>query len=308
MIQATGDHGANVSERHAKAQVGARSREQAVAPATILIVLSGALAGCATPPPANPAPEPTVTVLQAPSARPANYRDSIPGTLVEFEMVGVPGGTVTVDSAGVPRERRVPAFWIGRTEVTWNEYDVFAFRLDMSREAAAAASDAESRPSRPYGAPDRGYGHDGFAALAMTYEAAVAYAAWLSAKTGRTYRIPTDAQWTAAAAGTIDAASGLAAVAWHAPNSGDAPHRVASLRANGLGVHDMFGNLAEWVTGADGRPVVRGGSFLDGPAAVGIAARARQDSDWNSTDPQFPKSRWWLSDAPFVGFRIVREP
>jgi len=38
---------------------------------------------------------------------------------------------------------------------------------------------------------------------------------------------------------------------------------------------------------------------------VGPRARAGQTSAWNETDPQFPKSRWWLADAPFVGFRIV---
>ena len=54
--------------------------------------------------------------------------------------------------------------------------------------------------------------------------------------------------------------------------------------------------------------MVRGGSWNDPPNFVGPTARARQTSDWNETDPQFPKSRWWLADAPFVGFRIVREP
>ena len=41
---------------------------------------------------------------------------------------------------------------------------------------------------------------------------------------------------------------------------------------------------------------------------VGAASRRVQDASWNETDPQLPKSRWWLSDAPFVGFRLVREP
>jgi hypothetical protein len=37
------------------------------------------------------------------------------------------------------------------------------------------------------------------------------------------------------------------------------------------------------------------------------APRAVQDDSWNERDPQLPKSRWWLSDGPFVGFRLVRE-
>jgi hypothetical protein len=67
----------------------------------------------------------------------------------------------------------------------------------------------------------------------------------------------------------------------------------------------MLGNVAEWVTSADGRPMVRGGSFTDPPEQVSPVARATQSPAWNETDPQFPKSRWWLADAPFVGFRIV---
>lgn len=266
------------------------------------------LAACVASP-GSPAPAPASA--PGPAGRPPILEvvsDSIPGTLVRFEMVAIPGDTITVTTPAGRRTAAVPSFWIGRTEVTWNEYDVFAFRLDMSREAAAAASDAESRPSRPYGAPDRGYGHDGFPALGVTYQAAVAYAAWLSAKTGHRYRVPLDAEWTLAARLAARRATlPVDSLAWHSGNAGDAPHRVGTLRADPLGLHDMFGNVAEWVAGSDGRPVVRGGSFADPPSLVGLAARAWQTEDWNATDPQFPKSRWWLSDAPFVGFRLVRE-
>jgi hypothetical protein len=54
--------------------------------------------------------------------------------------------------------------------------------------------------------------------------------------------------------------------------------------------------------------VVRGGSWRDAAGQVGPTARARQQEAWNERDPQIPKSSWWLSDGPFVGFRIVREP
>lgn len=272
-------------------------------------ILVALLQACVARPPAPPAPV-LIVVAQPPAPELDSYRDSIPGTLVRFDMIAIPGGTVGVETPTATREVQLAPFWIGRSEVTWDEYDVFAFRLDMSREEAAAAADAESRPSRPYGAPDRGYGHDGFPAIGITYDAAVAYAEWLSTKTGRKYQLPTDAQWTRAATaqGTTTAAPALDSVAWHAGNSGDATHRVGTLGPNGFGLHDVFGNVAEWVMGADGKPVTRGGSFIDPPAAVGAAARAHQTDDWNSTDPQLPKSRWWLSDAPFVGFRLVRVP
>src|SRR5947209_6305302 len=98
--------------------------------------------------------------------------------------------------------RAVAPFWIGKTEVTWDEYDVWVYRLDVAAAAAAPgggdSADATARPSRPYGAPDRGFGHHGYPALAMTYTAAQGYCAWLSARTGRHYGLPTDAQWTRA--------------------------------------------------------------------------------------------------------------
>ncbi|HEV8265746.1 MAG TPA: SUMF1/EgtB/PvdO family nonheme iron enzyme [Gemmatimonadales bacterium] len=226
----------------------------------------------------------------------AAYRDSIPGTLVAFDMIPVPPP---------PGDRPI---WIGKTEVTWDEFDVWAVRLDLTPAQQAAGVDATARPSRPYGAPDRGFGHHGYPAIGMTYEAARTYCAWLSAKTGKRYRLPTDAEWTRA----LDAGGGGADAdtthVWHAGNSGGKPHAVATRAPDALGLHDMLGNVAEWVTGPDGQPLVRGGSWADPPASVGPGARARQAPAWNETDPQFPKSRWWLADAPFVGFRVVREP
>lgn len=98
------------------------------------------------------------------------------------------------------------------------------------------------------------------------------------------------------------------AIAWHRGNAKGKTHDVAARRPDRLGLYDLFGNVAEWVTTADGRRVARGGSYMDAPAAVGPHARAAQDDSWNERDPQIPKSRWWLSDAPFIGFRVVREP
>jgi hypothetical protein len=53
--------------------------------------------------------------------------------------------------------------------------------------------------------------------------------------------------------------------------------------------------------------VLRGGSFLDPAGEVGCAPRKFPSPAWNASDPQFPKSRWWLADAPFAGFRVVCE-
>jgi hypothetical protein len=56
----------------------------------------------------------------------------------------------------------------------------------------------------------------------------------------------------------------------------------------------------------DGTRVTRGGSFRDPLDQVWAGARAVQDESWNERDPQLPKSKWWLSDGPFVGFRLAR--
>lgn len=226
------------------------------------------------------------------------YTDSIPGTLVTFDLVPVPGN---------------PPFWIGKTEVTWDEYDVFAYRLDQPAAGGASGTpDATARPSRPYGAPDYGWGHQGYPAISIAAPAAAAYAEWLSARTGRRYRLATDAEWTRAAQAGLTSLSltpgFLDSIAWHAGNAGGRTHPVAAKRADALGLHDLLGNAAEWVTGTGGAPMTRGGSWADAPTQLGPDTRARPAAAWQERDPQFPKSRWWLSDGPFVGFRLVREP
>src|SRR2546430_12392605 len=118
------------------------------------------------------------------AARLVPYRDSIPPTLVTFEMVPVPGGTVTLDSPAGPHVVVVAPFWIGKTEVTWDEYDVWVYRLDVAAGAPRGpdSADAPARPSRPHGAPHRGFGHHRYPPLAMTYGPAPADRSWLSAR------------------------------------------------------------------------------------------------------------------------------
>ena len=241
----------------------------------------------------------------------AAYRDTIEGTLVVFEMVPVPPGSVAVVGPEGRQTVEVGPFWIGRTEVTWDEFDVFALQLDTP--ASGVGADATARPSKPYGAPDRGYGHTGYPAISVTRHAAEAYCAWLSAKTGRRYRLPTDVEWSRAATVALPARDApdharLDGLAWLRTNAGGATHPVGSKEPDALGLHDLLGNAAEWVVLADGSAVVRGGSYRDPPERVRPDARARQTDSWNESDPQIPKSRWWLSDGPFVGFRIVRVP
>ena len=230
------------------------------------------------------------------------YKATISGTLVGFEMVPVAGGSVTVDGTTV----KVEPFMIGRTEVTWEMYDLFA--EGGSDVRGNTGSDASTRPSHPYGAPDYGWGHAGYPAISVTRQAAEAFCVWLSAKTGKTYRLPTEAEWARAAelaAGTDSTAASREAITWHRGNANATTHPVAARRPDALGLFDLFGNAAEWVTATDNSRVTRGGSFRDALDNTGPAARAQQDPSWNEPDPQLPKSRWWLSDGPFVGFRVV---
>lgn len=196
--------------------------------------------------------------------------------------------------------------------------------------------DAITRPTPPYADESWGHGKGSQPAIGMTWHAAMAYTRWLSAKTGKHYRLATEAEWEyAARAGSITPwASGsdpksLDAIAWHAGNASGKPHRVGGKQANAFGIHDMHGNVAEWtldqylpqryaalkgkakdpvaLPGAARFPhVVRGGSFEDEPAQLRSAARRASKPGWSRRDPQEPRSIWWHTDASFVGFRVVR--
>jgi formylglycine-generating enzyme required for sulfatase activity len=228
------------------------------------------------------------------------YRETIPGTVVTFEMAPVPGGTATIDGAPI----EVAPFFIGRTEVTWDMYDLFM----LGRDEKAPGADAVARPSQPYGAPDYNWGHSGYPVISVTREAAEAFCRWLSIRTGKTYRLPTEAEWVRAAelaAAGADAAASRDDVAWHSGNAQGTTHPVGKRKPDAHGLFDLFGNAAEWVTTRDDGRVTRGGSFRDPAGTVGPRSRAPYDPSWQERDPQLPKSKWWLSDGPFVGFRVV---
>lgn len=272
----------------------------------------------------------------------------IPGTDVAFTLAFAPGGAVLLGSPddapgrdpdeGPRREVVVDPFWIGVHEVTSDEYALFRMR-DLDSDSTADPDrridvDAVTRPSPPYEDPAHGMGGGRRPAAGMTQWAALQYARWLSEKTGRLYRLPTEAEWeTACRAGRASdepfpgGLEALAERAWFAGNSGEVTHPVGERRPNAWGLYDMLGNVAEWTldeyradfyaTLQDGvrtpwaRPTaehprtVRGGAFDDDPAALRCADRLESTLRWKRRDPQLPKSRWWNTDSPHVGFRLV---
>ena len=256
----------------------------------------------------------TTIALAPPHSQTANspqtlfpFIETISGTSVKFEMIPISAGTISINKTAV----EIKPVWIGKTEVTWDEYDVYMLKLEASDNQKLGELDAIARPTKPYGAPDRGFGHKGYPALSMTFHAAQEYCRWLSIKTGRKYRLPTEAEWEyACRAGDAKKMSAeiLDKHAWFWDNAEDKTHPVATKQPNLWGLYDMLGNAVEWVIGMDGNPIVADGSFKSKVDKLDCGTRAMQVPFWNRTDPQMPKSKWWLSDATFVGFRIVCEP
>src|SRR5438876_3504483 len=182
------------------------------------------------------------------------YTETIPGTQVKFEMIPIPGGTFTMgtppgelkrsDDEGPQHLVTVRPFWMEKTEAAWDEYDVFAFSQDLLKKKQPnadiakepeneKAADAVTRPTPPYTDETFGFGREGHPAINITHHAAMEYTRWLSALTGKTYRLPTEAEWEyacRAGAGTPfffgGEATELGDYSWDADNSGARPHPV----------------------------------------------------------------------------------
>lgn len=229
----------------------------------------------------------------------------IPGHLPTFKMIKVPAGKITVNG----KESEIAPVWIAQTEITWDVYDIYAYRLDLTQEQQAKGVDAASRPSRPYGAPDRGFGHSGYPALGMTANASKHFCEWLSKKTGKKFRLLTEQEWEyAARAGATENPANLGDVAWFWDNAEDQTQPSGTKKANAWGFHDMLGNTWEWVLGPKNEAIVAGGGYSSKAAEVTFGSRKPFDPKWQEADAHVPKSKWWLSDGPHIGLRIACEP
>ena len=277
---------------------------------TLLFLLSLLIAPAALAAEGSNLPTPTPPPMPVdPAGKP--FAEKIAGSIVTIDMVPIPGGEFKTAKGDAVQ---IKPLYMSKHEITWDSYDIFCFQLDLTEKEKAQGVDAKSRPSRPYGDHTHGFGHDKYPAIHITRHAAQGFCEWLSKKTGRKYRLPTEAEWEyACRAGSTTTITGpdLDQYAWYWDNSDDTTHPVGKKEPNGWGLYDMLGNVAEYVTipgePTDAKPTACGGSYDDDPKDVHCGARKVQTPDWNSTDPQNPKSTWWLSDGPFVGFRIVCE-
>lgn len=217
-----------------------------------------------------------------------DYTEHIPNTTVSFRMVTVQGGKFKMGSPdnesfrnsdeGPVRDVSISSFFMGETEVSWDEYWAF-FAATMSEGRInpvvvmahnASDPDAFTGPTPPFGIPDQGWGGGKRPVITVTHYAASIYCQWLSKVTGKKYRLPTEAEWEyACRAGTetpyffegnprrmsetgffnrifgADTAH-INTYAVYALNSTGRTQEPEFVKANPFGLKNMLGNVMEY--------------------------------------------------------------
>jgi formylglycine-generating enzyme required for sulfatase activity len=196
------------------------------------------------------------------------------------------------DCAECPEMVRIPgrSFMAGKYEVTFAEWDA----------CVAGGGCNGVRPA------DEGWGRGRRPVINVSWNDAQAYVQWLSKRTGKRYRLLTSEEWEfAARAGTTSEYSwgNEEPVCNESARNGanfdacpdDRTRPVGSFPANGFGLHDVHGNVEEWVEDCDdgdcSRRVLRGGTWVSSPQSLRSAIRSRSDPS--------------ISDN-FMGFRVAR--
>ena len=276
----------------------------------------------------------------------ALYEESLESG-AKFEMVPIKGGTFTWkgDKEGDVLEATISPFWMGKREVTWEEYDPYMYTEiarekdgnlpEFIRENAEKEIDLLARPTTPYHPMTFGMPRDGHPAVAMTQHAANKYCQWISLQTGHFYRLPTEAEWEyACRAGQStngswgDDAAKAGDYAWFG-ESGGTYKKPGLKKPNAWGLHDMHGNVVEWTLdqfvpnrkeyfGKDKvmnpwvkatKPyphVVKGGHWQQKVEDLAASKREKSDAMWKVIDPQRPRSLWYHTSTPWLGMRVVR--
>ncbi|MFH1883300.1 MAG: SUMF1/EgtB/PvdO family nonheme iron enzyme [Planctomycetota bacterium] len=281
------------------------------------------------------------------------------GKKVSFEMVLIPSGSFTMgspadeagrqDYEGPQHEVRLEPFYLCTTETTLELFLAYYQETVSAKrdfiEVQEAKKDTEQQgkddvdaitgPTPVYGDMTMGY-EETHPAMGMTWHNAMTFCRWLSMKTGKKYRLPTEAEWEyACRAGTTNIfgvgndPSGLKDFAWYEANADSETNPVGKKKPNAWGLYDMSGNVREWVydfysptaykEAAKKNPAVnpkgpktgkvhaaRGGDYSSSVEELRCAARTFEEEWWRSGDPQIPKSIWWLPEMDFIGFRVAR--
>jgi formylglycine-generating enzyme required for sulfatase activity len=255
------------------------------------------------------------------------YTDLVEHTDAKIEMVPIRGGKFVMGSPdgekgrkadeGPQHEVEISPFWMSKCEIPWDVYDVWASDLDILRRQTLGFPETPrdkladvfqiSQPTKPYTDMTFGMGKRGYPAICMTQHAARTFCKWLSAKTGRYYRLPTEAEWEyAARAGTKSRywwGDKISAEYASCRDCGGeysklTPPSSAALKANPFGLVSMSGGVSEWVmdcwnsnyegAATDGsartdgncsRRVLRGGSWRDEDKHITSSARGFYDHD-----------------------------
>jgi formylglycine-generating enzyme required for sulfatase activity len=231
----------------------------------------------------------------------------IPDTKLRFDLVPVPGGKAVVGDEKT-REIGLRPFRMAVREVTWAEFNRFRNGKDL---------DAVTRPSNA----DSYFGDAGIPKeflegprplTNIRWHSAVQYCEWLSKKTGRLFRLPTEAEWEVAARAGSDRPAPEAPdeVAWHKGNSKGQTHVGGGRKPNAFGLEDMSGNVWEYALEPfaphDYGPVLRGGCWSSPLREMKYATRQSIPYKWFEEDSNLPRSVWWLtSPTVSIGFRVV---
>jgi len=261
------------------------------------------------------------------------YEQTIEGTSISFKMIAIPAGKFKIGSSSpsaeadeVPqKEIQLSSFWMEEHEVTFEDWDLYFKDVTLPQSKVI---DGVTRATPQYIDLTWGMGRDSkHPTNSMSQQAAMMYCKWLYSKTGFFYRLPTEAEWEyACKAGNDSALPTLTEAAFFKGNSDGKYHHVKEKKPNAWGLYDMLGNLGEWTIdqydpnyyqkigvkdpittpGAKYPRTVRGGSYMDEAQQLSCTNRFASDAKWNQRDPQIPKSRWWLTDGMFAGFRVVR--
>ncbi len=220
-----------------------------------------------------------------------NYTEYIPGTSVKFNMIAIPGGTFPM---GSPKDEpfradnepeqvmvQLSPFYMAEVEVTWDQY--WAFYAETMSEArtapeeviarnASADLDAIAGATAPFGNPEQGWGGGDRPAITMTHYGAEIFCKWLSLKTGKEYRLPTEAEWEYAARGGTTTpyffegspkkfsekgfmrkfiAADTAVISRYVTyklNSNNRTEESRKMQANPFGLKGMLGNVMEYTS------------------------------------------------------------